>query len=104
MFDALAQRWRSTFRFDPRLVGSWSYEVDKSGERRLSCGMTLPEGVQAEVPSSIEKRISNGGTFLDEVGIRQTKTSLIGFPVDNHRRVVGLDGTATVEARIPTAL
>lgn len=104
MFDALAQRWRSTFRFDPRLVASWRYEVDESGERRLSCEMSLPEGVRAEVLPPNEKRISIGGAFLDEVRIRQTKTSLISFPIDNHRGVVDLDGTATVEARMPTAL
>lgn len=104
MFDALAKHWRSAFRFEPRLVASWSYDDDASGERRLICEMALPEGVRAEVPPPAEKRISIGGAFLDEVRIRQTATSLIGFPVDNHRGVIGVDGTATVEARMPTAL
>ncbi|MBA3404981.1 MAG: hypothetical protein H0U13_09910 [Gemmatimonadaceae bacterium] len=103
MFDALAQRWRATSRFDPRLVASWSYDV-VDDQPRLICEVTLPEGVRAEVPPPAEKRISIGGAFLDEVRIRQTATSLTGYPVDNHRGWIGGDGTATVEASMPTAL
>lgn len=103
-FEMLAQRWRESFRLDPRLVGSWSYDIDERGARRLTCEMALPEGVRAEVPPPIEKRISIGGVFLDEVRIRMNATSLLGFPVTEHRASIGPDGTATVQARMPTAL
>jgi hypothetical protein len=103
-FDLLAQRWRDGFRLDPRLVASWTYDIDELGARRLTCEMALPEGVRAEVPPPIEKRISIGGVFLDEVRIRLNATSFLGFPVTEHRASIGPDGTATVEARMPTAL
>lgn len=103
-FDALAERWRERFRFEPRLVESWTYAVDDHGAHRLTCEMGLPEGVRAEVPPPIEKRIAIGGRFLDEVKIRASAQSFVSFPVGEHRAAIAADGTATVYARLPTAL
>ena len=104
VFDLLAGRWRADFAFDPRLVGAWSYEADERGAHPLICETTLPDGVEAEVPPPAEKRISIGGRFLDEVRIRQTATSYVGFPVTVHHGVVGDDGTATVNAKMPSVV
>lgn len=103
-FEQLSERWRKSFMFDPRLVRSWTYDADEQGAPRLVCEMGLPDGVEAEVPPPIEKRISIDGQFLDEVRIRLDATSLLGFPVDNHRATVADDGTATIHARMPAAL
>ena len=104
VFDLLAARWRADFAFDPRLVGVWSYEAAEPGAHRLICETTLPDGVEAEVPPPAEKRISIGGRFLDEVRIRQTATSYLGFPVTEHHGVVGDDGTATINAKMPSVV
>ena len=101
-FDLLAKRWREHW-LDPRLVESWIYDLDDAGVRRLACVMALPEGVEAEVPPPAEKRIAIGGRFLDEVQISQGGNTLVRFPVDRHRGVVGEDGTVTVHAMMPTA-
>jgi hypothetical protein len=103
IFDLLTERWREHW-LDPRLVESWIYEPDAAGVWRLVCSMSLPEGVRAEVPPPVEKRVAIGGKFLDEVRISLGGNSFLGFPVDRHRGVVGDDGTATVYAMMPTAV
>lgn len=103
-FELLSARWRKEFNLDPRLVGSWSFEGKEDGRHQLVCEMTLPEGVEAEVPPPMEKRIAIGGQFLDEVKIRLDTTSYLSFPVQNHRGLVGSDGCATIHAKMPTAL
>jgi hypothetical protein len=102
-FDLLTERWREHW-LDPRLVESWTYDVQDSGARRLVCTMALPDGVKAEIPPPIEKRVSIGGRFLDEVQISQGGNTSLSFPVDRHRGVIGEDGTATVYAMMPSAL
>ncbi len=102
-FDELEARWREHL-FDPRLVASWTYERDGSGAPRLVCTMALLPGVEADVPPPLAKRVSVGGTFLDEVRIALSGTSFLSFPVDRHRAVVDEHGTATVYAMMPTAL
>jgi hypothetical protein len=104
MFTRLAERWRQEFAFDPRLVGEWSYESTEGGQPRLVCEMTLPEGVEAAVPPPAEKRVAIGGSFLDEVRIRQGASSYLLFPVEHHRGVVGDDGVATIYAKMPSVL
>lgn len=107
IFDLLTERWRKHFELDPRLVRSWTYDADAAdaaGIARLVCEVGLPEGVRAEEPPPIEKRIAIGGQFLDEVRIRQGETSYLVFPVERHRAVMGADGRATVYAMMPTAL
>lgn len=104
IFDLLTERWRKHFELDPRLVRSWSYDADAEGVARLACEVGLPDGVRAEIPPPIEKRIAIGGQFLDEVRIRQGETSFLLFPVERHRAVVGADGRATVYAMMPSAL
>lgn len=103
LFDELVERWREHW-LDPRLVESWTYGPDASGDRRLVCTMRLPEGVRAEVPPPAEKRVALGGKFLDEVRISQGRNGLLSFPVDRHRGVVAADGTATIHAMMPSAL
>lgn len=103
-FDSLTERWRQSFTLDPRLVDSWTYEADERGLPRLRCEMCLPGGVRAMVPPPLEKRISIGGKFLDEVRIKLDARSQLGFPVERHRGVQGEGGIVTVEAMMPTAL
>ncbi|MEY4548300.1 MAG: hypothetical protein RL685_4495 [Pseudomonadota bacterium] len=102
-FDLLAARWRE-YWLDPRLVESWAYDADSVRVPRLVCATALPDGVRAEIPPPVEKRVTIGGKFLDEVQIRQSATSYLSFPVGHHRGVIGDDGTATVYARMPSAL
>lgn len=102
-FDLLAERWREHW-LDPRLVETWTYEADAGGTRRLVCSMVLPDGVEALLPPSIEKRIAIGGKFLDEVRISKEGNTLLVFPVDRHSGTMGEDGTATVLAMMPSAL
>lgn len=103
-FEALSARWKKDFWLDPRLVAAWSFEAKEGGRHQLVCEMTLPDGVEASVPPPAEKRISIGGRFLDEVKIRLDATSLLSFPVENHGGVVGSDGVATIQVRMPTAI
>jgi hypothetical protein len=102
-FDLLTARWREHW-LDPRLVESWTYEADASGVPRLVCAMGLPDGVRAEIPPPAEQRVAIAGKFLDEVRISQGGNTLLGFPVERHRGVIGEDGTATVLAMMPSAL
>ncbi len=102
-FDLLTERWREHW-LDPRLVTSWTYEVDAAGVPRLLCTMGLPDGVRAETPPPAEKRVAIAGKFLDEARIAQGGNPLLSFPVDRHRGVIGEDGTATVYAMMPSAL
>lgn len=104
-FDLLTERWREHW-LDPRLVASWTYEADESGERRLTCTVGLPDNVRAEVPPPVEKRIAIAGKFLDEVRIRQDdgRCSYLSYPESRHRGVVADDGTATIYAMMPSAL
>jgi hypothetical protein len=104
IFEQLTERWRQSFTLDPRLVDTWTYDADERGAPRLLCQMRLPDGVKAKVPPPIEKRISIGGTFLDEVHIRLDARSQLGFPVGCHRGAQGEGGAVTVEAMMPTAL
>lgn len=101
-FALLSARWRKDFAFDPRLVAAWSYETSEHGDHRVVCESTLPDGVEAEVPPPLEKRIALGGVFLDEVRIRQGANAYLSFPVGNHRGTIGADGVATVYAKMPT--
>lgn len=103
-FEVLSSRWRKEFSLDPRLVGAWSLQVKEAGGHQLVCELALPDGVEAEVPPPLEKRIAIGGRFLDEVKIRLDATSYLSFPVQNHRGLVGSDGSATIHAKMPTAL
>jgi hypothetical protein len=91
-------------RFDPRLVGAWSFDATEDGRHQLVCATTLPDGVEAHVPPPAEKRIAIGGKFLDEVSIRQSATSYLSFPVDNHSGEVGADGFVTIHAKMPTVV
>lgn len=102
VFQLLSDRWRNEFMCDPRLVGTWSYDVTEDGAHRLRCETRLPDGIEAQVPPPIEKRISIGGAFLDEVRIRLGPTSSLSFPVENHRGQIGVDGVATIRAQMPT--
>lgn len=102
-FDLLAARWRDHW-LDPRLVESWTYEADAGSAPRLVCTMALPEGVRAESPPPLEKRVAVAGKFLDEVQISQGGNTFLSFPVERHRGVIGEDGTATVYAMMPSAL
>lgn len=102
-FDLLTEHWREHW-LDPRLVERWTYEPDAAGVPRFVCTMRLPEGVRAEIPPPAEKRVAIAGKFLDEVRISQGANTLLSFPVDRHRGVVGADGTATVYAMMPSAL
>jgi hypothetical protein len=72
--------------------------------RGASCSVGLPGGVRVEVPPPIEKRIAIGGRFLEEVRIRRGESAYVGFPVTEHRGVIGTDGTVTVHAMMPSAL
>ncbi|HSQ63458.1 MAG TPA: hypothetical protein VLM85_09605 [Polyangiaceae bacterium] len=101
IFALLAERWRTDFAFDPRLVGAWSYGPVDGGEHRLVCETTLPDGVEAEVPPPADKRVAIGGAFLDEVRIRQGANSYLSFPFEHHRGVAGGDGVATIHAKMP---
>jgi len=103
IFDLLTERWREHW-LDPRLVESWTYEADAAGVPRFVCSMALPDGVKAEIPPPIEKRIGIAGKFLDEVQISQGENMSLSFPVDRHRGVIGEDGTATVYAMMPSVL
>ena len=102
-FDLLAERFREHW-LDPRLVEDWTYDADETGARRLVCTMGLPDGVKAEAPPPIEKRISIGGKFLDEVRISLGSNTSLIFPVDRHRSAIGEDGIVTVYAAMPAAL
>ena len=105
VFDLLTERWREHEHWlDPRLVESWTYEPDAAGVPRLLCTLGLPEGVRAEIPPPVEKRVAIAGKFLDEVQISQGGNTSLGFPVERHRGVIGEDGTATVYAMMPSAL
>ncbi len=108
-FELLSERWRDKeLAFDPRLVGEWSVEVGDDGEPRLSCEMALPDGVEAEIPPPIEKRVAIGGKFLDEARIRLTGTpgtiALLGFPLKHHWGTVSGDGSVIVHTKMPTAV
>jgi hypothetical protein len=103
IFDLLTECRRSHW-LDPRLVERWTYDTDDAGARRLLCSVGLPDGVEAEVPPPIEKRIAIGGRFLDEVLIAQGGNTYASFPVEQHRGVIGDDGTVTVHAMMPSAL
>lgn len=59
--------------------------------------------MRAEIPPPAEKRVAIAGKFLDEVRIAQGGNTLLRFPVDRHRCVIGEDGTATVYAMMPSA-
>jgi hypothetical protein len=102
-FDLLTERWREHW-LDPRLVESWTYDADDSGARHLACTVGLPDGVRAEVPPPLEKRIAVDGKFLDEVRISMGGNAYLGFPVHRHRGVIGQDEIATVYAMMPSAL
>lgn len=102
-FDLLTERWREHW-LDPRLVESWTYEADAAGVPRLLCTMGLPDGVRAEIPPPVEKRVAIASRFLDEVRIAQVGNTLLSFPADRHSGVIGEDGTATVYAMMPSAL
>jgi hypothetical protein len=103
-FEVLSARWKKEFALEPRLVGTWSIDLNGSGKIQLVCEMTLPDGFAAEVPPPAEKRIAIGGRFLDETTIPLDASSLLSFPVEQHRGVVSADGTATVYTKMPTAL
>lgn len=103
IFDLLTECRRSHW-LDPRLVASWTYDTDDAGARRLLCSVGLPDRVRAEVPPPIEKRIAIGGKFLDEVRIARGGNTYVGYPVTEHRGVIGDDGTVTVHAMMPSAL
>ena len=102
-FDLLTERRRKHW-LDPRLVESWTYEADAAGVPSLVCTVALPDGVRAEGPPPIEKRVSIAGRFLDEVQISQGGNTSLSFPVERHRGVIAEDGTATVYAMMPSAL
>jgi len=108
-FELLTERWREKeFAYDPRLVGEWSLEVGDDGGPRLSCAMELPDGVEAEIPPPIEKRVAIGGTFLDETSIRLTGTpgtvALLSFPLQHHQATLSDDGSVTVHTKMPTVV
>lgn len=108
-FELLSERWREKeIAFDPRLVGDWSLEVGDDGAPRLLCAMELPDGVEAEIPPPIEKRVAIGGQFLDETRVRLTGTpgtiALLGFPLKHHWGTVSGDGSVTVHTKMPTAV
>jgi len=103
-FELLSARWRAEFNLDPRLVGEWSLETNGAGEHNLVCETRLPEGVEADVPPPVEKRIAIGGQFLDEVRIRISATSYLGFPVEEHRGEVGGDGRVTIHTKMPAVV
>jgi|GEM_PF-3071857 len=103
-YDLLTELRRAHW-LDPRLIESWTYDTDESGVRRLRCTVALPDGVHAEVPPPVEKRIAIAGMFLDEVRIRQDGAySFLSFPESRHRGAIAEDGTATVYAMMPSAL
>jgi len=103
IFDLLTDCRRSHW-LDPRLVESWTYDADDAGARRLLCSVGLPDGVRAELPPPIEKRIAIGGKFLDEVQIARGRNTYLSFPVERHHGVIGDDGAVTVHAMMPSAL
>jgi hypothetical protein len=104
-FRLLSQRWREMeFAFDPRLVGDWTLELGSDRRPRLSCEVALPEGVKVKIPPPIEERVGISGKFLDEVHIRLSSTSYLGFPVEAHQGVVGSDGSVTIRTKMPTAV
>lgn len=103
LFDLLMEHRRSHW-LDPRLVEHWTYDTDDAGARRLACSVGLPDGVRAENPPPIEKRIAIGGKFLDEVRIARGGNAYVGYPVTEHRSMIGDDGTVTVHAMMPSAL
>jgi hypothetical protein len=104
VFVMLDERWRRHW-LDPRLVAAWTYEENEGGGRRLTCVVGLPDGVRAEIPPPLEKRIAIGGPrFLDEVQIPLGPGHLLSFPVSEHTAVVDEKGTVTVNARMPTVL
>jgi hypothetical protein len=100
-FERMAARWKEEHRFDPRLVGTWSYDPDPG---RLTCETTLPEGVEAPVPPPLEKRVRIGGKFLDETSIRLNATSFLGFPVEAHHGELASDGTVTIRTKLATVV
>lgn len=99
----LTERWREHW-LDPRLVESWTYDVDATGEAHFVCIMALPDGVKAMVPPAIEKRIAIAGKFLDEVRIGIGSNTSLGFPVERHSGVVHDDGSVTIHTMMPVAL
>lgn len=74
---------------------------------RQSCAMQLPDGVEAEIPPPVEKRIAIAGKFLDETKIQMAGTPgtmLLSFPVQQHRGAVHDNGTVAVHTKMPTAV
>jgi hypothetical protein len=102
-FDLLTTR-RKAHWLDPRLVVDWHYVEDSSGARRLNCVHGLPDGVIELQGPPADKRISIGGAFIDELTIRLTATSSLGFPYEQQRGVVADDGTVTVHAMMPAVV
>lgn len=93
-FDLLTERHRE-HRLEPRLVKSWTCDLDAAGKLRLACAVELPGGVRAEALPPVEKRVAIGGAFLDEVQIARGANTSLSFPVDRHRASVAENGTAT---------
>jgi hypothetical protein len=102
-FELLTERWREHW-LDPRLVESWTYEPDVAGLPRLLCTMGLPDGVEVEVATPVDNRVSIGGKFLDEVRISHGSNASLSFPVQRHRGELREDGTTTIYAMMPSAL
>ena len=107
VFELLTARWRDLDAYiDPRRVGQWSLEVDdgQPAPLRLTCEVELPPGVEAEVPPPLEERVCIGGKFLDEVRVRLSDHSLVGFPLEAHRGQVAQDRSVTVRTNALTVL
>ena len=69
----------------------------------------MPDGVEAEIPPPIEKRVAINGKFLDEVRIRLSPgtpgtVSYLSFPLKEHRGELENDGTVTIYTKMPTAV
>lgn len=103
-FELLSARWRAEHSLDPRLVGAWSLEATGPDPHELVCETRLPAGVEAEVPPPAEQRVAIGGRFLDEIRVRMGATSLLSFPVENHRGEIGGDGVVTIHTTLPTVV
>jgi hypothetical protein len=84
IFEQLLERRATLYGGDYRVVGTWDLGPDGAGGHSFRCDARLPEGCEAYVPPAVETRIRIGGRFLDEVKIRQSKTSLLSFPVSHH--------------------
>jgi hypothetical protein len=103
IFAELSARWQRMAALDPRLVGSWSFDA-ADGSPELECELILPEGLEAYVPPPDEKRIAIGGRFLDEVRTRQSRTTYLAFPIENHRGEIGDSDVATIYTKYPTVI